>query len=149
MFPGEQRQARVALIPAGVMGFTSLLGTLWLMLNYQLGLAALVMGLAAILLAWFYSAPPIQLHTHGLGEISATLVLTVLTPLIGFHLQSKQFTLRPFLAIIPLCFLQFNMLISVAIPDAEGDQKVNKRTLVVILGQPASARLYLIGLGLA
>ena len=107
------------------------------------------MLLLAIVLAWFYSAPPIRLHSRGIGEVGATLVLSVLTPLVAYYLQSGRVAHVPILAIIPLCFLQFNMLVSVAIPDAEGDRSVNKRTLVVVLGQATTAQLFLLILGLA
>jgi 1,4-dihydroxy-2-naphthoate octaprenyltransferase len=81
--------------------------------------------------------------------VSATLVLSVLTPLVAYYLQAGRLAHVPFLAIIPLCFLQFNMLVSVAIPDAEGDRYVNKRTLVVVLGRATTARLTLFMLTLA
>ncbi len=139
---------RVALGSAIVLGSIALAGTLGLALYGHLDSFIFFALLLSIGLAWFYSAPPVRLHSHGIGEISATFVLSVLTPTIGFYLQSGRLTLIFILAIIPLCFLQFNMLISVAVPDAESDARVAKRTLVVLLGQAASARLYLLMLTL-
>jgi 1,4-dihydroxy-2-naphthoate octaprenyltransferase len=52
--------------------------------------------------------------------------------------------LLPILAVIPLCFFQFAMLLSVNFPDAAGDVRVNKRTLVVIFGPQRTSSLFLI-----
>jgi 1,4-dihydroxy-2-naphthoate polyprenyltransferase len=139
----------VALVSAAAFGVLALGGTLWLVTNWRPGPLAAPMLLLAIVLAWFYSAPPIRFHSRRIGEVSATLVLSVLTPLVAYYLQAGQLTHVLILAIIPISCLQFNMLVSVAIPDAEGDRYVNKRTLVVVLGRATTARLYLLILGLA
>jgi len=139
----------IALLSAAAFGMVALGGTLWLVLNWRLGPLAAPMLLLAIILAWFYSAPPIRLHSRGIGEVSATLVLSVLTPLVADYLQTGQLTPIPILAIIPLCFLQFDVIVSVALPDVEGDRCVNKRTLIVLLGRARTVRLYLLMLGLA
>ena len=55
--------------------------------------AAAVLILAA-LLAWFYSAPPLALHSRGLGEVTTALVVTGLTPLAGFLLQARRWVGR-------------------------------------------------------
>jgi 1,4-dihydroxy-2-naphthoate octaprenyltransferase len=45
---------------------------------------------------------------------------------------------------MPLCCFQFVMLLAVNFPDAAGDARVNKRTLVVIFGPQRAAQLFLI-----
>jgi 1,4-dihydroxy-2-naphthoate octaprenyltransferase len=103
----------------------------------------------AIALAWSYSSPPLRLHNRGVGEVAATTIVAGLTPLIGCYLQAGEFPRQVWLSILPLLCLQFNMLLSVALSDREGDAAVGKRTLVVLLGRPATARLYLAILGVA
>jgi 1,4-dihydroxy-2-naphthoate octaprenyltransferase len=51
-----------------------------------------------------------------------------------------------FLAVVPLALLQFNMLLSVHLPDVESDAAVAKRTLVVILGRQRTGCIYQINL---
>ena len=149
VLPEGQLPPRVALYAAIGLGLIAFAATMWLVLHWQLGSLTAYLLLLSIFLAWFYSAPPLRLHSHGVGEISATFVVSVLTPVIGFYLQAGQLTRTLILAIIPLCFLQFNVLISVAIPDVEGDRRVNKQTLVVLLGRFTAARLYLLALALS
>jgi 1,4-dihydroxy-2-naphthoate octaprenyltransferase len=100
--------------------------------------------LATVSLAWFYSAPPLRLHSTGLGELDVALVVTGLVPFLGFHLQAPGLAGWPvlLLAIGPLMLLQVAMLLAIEFPDAEGDRQVGKRTLLVRLGAERTARLY-------
>jgi len=133
---------RVAFVTAVVLGSTAVILTLLLTLIRRPHPLVLAIILPAIGLAWAYSAPPFRLHWRGLGEVSATLIVAVLTPLAGFYLQTGQLSLMPFLAVTPLCLLQFNMLVSVAVPDADSDNLAGKRTLAVRLGHKTMSRLY-------
>jgi 1,4-dihydroxy-2-naphthoate octaprenyltransferase len=100
------------------------------------------MILLALILSWSYSAPPLHLHSRGLGEFTTALLVPGLTPLLGFYLQSHHLEVFPFLAIFPLCCLQFIMLLMIEFPDEAGDRAVGKNTLVVRLGSNRAARLY-------
>ena len=104
---------------------------------------------AAFFLAWGYSAPPLRLHSRGVGEITTAVVVTLLTPLVGFVLQAGRLRLLPFLAVMPLCAMQFAMLLAIEFPDAAGDAVVGKRTLVVRWGGARAARLYQIAVAVA
>ncbi len=138
--------ARVAAI---LLGAIAVIGVLLLALIELPGPLTVPMVLIAVFLAWEYSSPPLRLHANGAGEISGVFIVSVLTPLLGYYLQTGQITALPILAILPLCCLQLNMLLSVDLPDAEGDAAVNKRTLVVRLGRSTVARIYLIALASA
>lgn len=96
----------------------------------------------SLILSWAYSTPPLQLHSRGLGELTTALLVPGLTPLLGFYLQTSSLNPVLFLAIFPLCCLQFAMLLTIEFPDASSDASVNKRTLVVRLGAPRAARLH-------
>lgn len=106
-------------------------------------LPALVM---VLVLSWEYSAPPLRLHSLGLGELAVTLVVTALVPFFGFSLQAPDLVGARvlLLAVAPLCCLQFAMLLAIEVPDAAGDRAVGKRTLVVRLGTERAARLYVL-----
>jgi 1,4-dihydroxy-2-naphthoate polyprenyltransferase len=109
------------------------------------GTAAASTILAAGILAWFYSAPPVALHSRGLGEVTTAIVVTGLTPLCGFLGTAGGWTpgapMLPVLGLtlLPLAALQFAMLLTIEFPDAAGDAAVGKRTLVVRWGAPWAA----------
>jgi 1,4-dihydroxy-2-naphthoate polyprenyltransferase len=132
-----------ALRLALIFGVVALLANLMLSLFIRTGFVTFLFMLTAQALAWFYSAPPVRLHSRGLGEVVTAVIVTLLTPLTGFYLQYGQFTLLPFLAVVPLCCFQIAMLLSIEFPDAEGDRRVGKRTLVIRLGEARAAHLYI------
>jgi 1,4-dihydroxy-2-naphthoate octaprenyltransferase len=133
---------RTALIIAMILGGIAFMGNLILSLFIRPGLTTLALLLLAQLLAWFYNAPPVQLQSRGLGELTTVIVVTLLTPLTGYYLQTRSFGLIPLLAVMPLGCFQFAMLLAIELPDAEGDRQAGKCTLVVRLGAPLAARLY-------
>jgi 1,4-dihydroxy-2-naphthoate polyprenyltransferase len=113
------------------------------------GQPALSVLLAGVALSWFYSAPPLRLHSRGAGELTVAIVVPVLTTLAGYTLQAGRLALLPLLVTLPLALFQFAMLLAIGFPDAAGDAAVGKRTLVVRLGPASAARLWLIVLALA
>jgi len=104
---------------------------------------------AALVLAWSYSSPPLRLHSAGLGEIAIALIVTGLTPLLGYSLQAGRLDLLPVLAVLPLCLIQLATQIIVDLPDIEGDTAAAKRTLAVRLGVDRGTRWYSLGLVVA
>ncbi|MSP14391.1 MAG: prenyltransferase [Chloroflexi bacterium] len=106
------------------------------------GPLALPLVMLALLLAWGYSAPPLKLHSRGLGELDIALIVPGLTPLLGFYLQTGRLDLLPFLAIVPLICLQFAMSLVIGFPDADADAQVGKDSLIVRLGGERAVRLH-------
>ncbi|MEP6861608.1 MAG: prenyltransferase [Deltaproteobacteria bacterium] len=100
---------------------------------------------AMAVLAWEYSAPPFRLCAAGLGELDTAVVVTALVPLLGFLLQAPDLAGARVLglALVPLVLLQFAMLVAIEFPDAAGDAATAKRTLVVRMGAPAAAKLWI------
>jgi 1,4-dihydroxy-2-naphthoate octaprenyltransferase len=150
----ESFPAGVALAAALVFALIALGAGLVLASLPGSGRWTLPLLLLALVLAWEYSAPPLRLHAHGLGQLTGTVVISALTPLIGYYLQGGRFVPVPalmplLLAIFPLCCLQFAMLIGVDIPDVVGDAAAGKRTLVVRIGPARAASLYLLATLLA
>jgi 1,4-dihydroxy-2-naphthoate octaprenyltransferase len=137
---------RVALVTAVVMGLVALATSLWLALVLQTGPLTLPILFLSIAIAWLYSSPPLTLQSTGYGELAAAFLLAVLAPLVGFYLQSGRLDVTPFLAILPLFYFQFNMLLIVNYPDEEADALVGKRTLLVRWGGSRVARLYVLAL---
>ncbi len=108
----------------------------------------LLCGLGA-LIALASGAPPFRLDSRGLGELTVALIVTVLTPLMGFALQAGRLTLLPLLVVVPLFALQFAMMLVLELPDLAGDTAVGKRTLVAQLVPAGAVRLHSTVLALA
>ncbi|MFQ5613028.1 MAG: prenyltransferase [Anaerolineae bacterium] len=136
----------VALVTATILAAVALTAALVLALVLKSGGLALPLLVLALLLAWGYSAPPLRLHSRGLGELTTAVLVTGMTPLVGYYLQANRLALLPFLAVLPLCCLQFAMLLMIEFPDAAGDAAGGKRTLVVRMGGARAASLYLAAL---
>jgi len=132
----------VALVAAQLLALAAIIGTLVLGVIRQTGPLTMPLLLLALLLAWTYSAPPLQLHSRGVGEITTSLLVPGLTPFIGFYLQTGQLAWWPLMGLFPLCCFQFCMLLSINFPDAAGDAAVGKKSLVVRFGGENAARLY-------
>lgn len=90
---------------------------------------------AILVLSWEYSAPPLRLHSHGLGPLTASLVVGACTPLVGYGAQGGLWSLVVLLAVVPVTIAQFGLILVLDFPDAEGDARTGKRTLVVQLGK--------------
>lgn len=148
VLPGGVLSPRVALVAAGVLAALGLglVGAVAITAG-SIGPAAAGALLLAQALAWFYSAPPLVLHSRGWGEATTAVVVTGLTPLVGFLLQAGTPALAapgvmPLMAaLVPLLGLQFAMLLAIEFPDAAGDAATGKRTLVVRLGGVWAAAL--------
>ena len=84
-----------------------------------------------------------------LGEVTGAILITGMTPLVGFYLQAGRLASLPFLAVFPLCCMQMAMLLTVNFPDEAGDIAAGKYTLIYYWGRPAVVRLHRIVLLLA
>jgi len=106
------------------------------------GQYAALIGLA---LAWFYTAPPLQLNYRGMGEMTVTTVLNGCFPLIGYALASGEASVFPFLLLLPAFLIQFVRMTIMNLLDYEGDRRVGKRTLVVLLGPSTVIHMHAVG----
>ena len=133
--PGVARRAsRVCLAASLVM---------LLVVAFQAPLAGAV-GAVSLLGAWSYSAPPIKLMGSGWGEVSASLIVAFLTPLMGLLLQAggKPLPAVLFLVCLPLLLIHIAMLLAFEFPDRAADATFGKRTLAVRLGLPRAVWLH-------
>jgi 1,4-dihydroxy-2-naphthoate octaprenyltransferase len=95
---------------------------------------ASLIGAASLPLAWFYSAPPLALARRALGEIEASILVTILVPYAAYATQSAWPSESLIFACAPLFCLHMAMLIAFSLPDRETDALVGKATLAVVLG---------------
>ncbi|HEY0707747.1 MAG TPA: prenyltransferase [Polyangia bacterium] len=107
--------------------------------------------LAILVLSWAYSAPPMRLHSRGVGELDVAVVVTGLVPLLGFWVQAPDLVgLRVLLlAVVPPFLLQIAMTLAIEFPDHDGDRATGKRTLVVRLGPARAAAWFAVITGAA
>jgi len=141
--------ARVSLATSVVLGAIALCAVCGLAAQPGSPHYTLPLGVLIIALSWCYSAPPLRLLSRGLGEATTALVVTLLTPLLGFYVQTGALQPLLFLACFPLACLQFAMLLTIELPDARGDAAQGKRTLVVRRGAAWAARCVIALLALA
>lgn len=112
-----------------------------LLLAVKSGGGLMVLGLAGVLLAWSYSAPPLALMKRGMGEF--TVALTWGLVVVGAdYVQRGQFFVIPAAVAMSYALLVGNILLINGFPDACADAQVGKRTLVVRLGARRAAWLY-------
>jgi 1,4-dihydroxy-2-naphthoate octaprenyltransferase len=133
---------RAALMAAVTMALVALGTTAVLALVYRQPAWPVSLLLLAQFLAWEYSAPPLRLHSRGLGEVTVALIVPVLTPLVGYTLQAGRPAVLPLLAVFPLACFQAAMILVINFPDAASDRRAGKPTLVVRLGATRAARLH-------
>jgi len=142
VLPGGELPPWTALAAAVVLGAIALAAAVTLTARAECGPLTLPLVAVAGVLSWEYSAPPLRLHSRGLGELTVAIVVSGLVPIISFYLQAGRIEALPVLAIVPLCCFQLGMLLAIEFPDAAGDAAVGKRTLVVRLGPRAAAWLH-------
>lgn len=119
-----------ALLGYGLLTAT-MAGGLWL--AWVAGPGLLVIGAAGLLVAWAYSAPPLQLVSRGLGELC--IVAAWLLVVAGAdYVQRGAFSVLPWAAGLSYALLVANLLYINQFPDHQGDAAAAKRTVVVRLG---------------
>jgi 1,4-dihydroxy-2-naphthoate octaprenyltransferase len=133
--------SRTQTIVSGAIFY--LLGiTIGLFIFIQRESAILMLGIAGVLLAFFYHAPPVKLSYRGLGEIA---VATVYCPMIccGTYLvQRNEVSTEAIFISIPLGLLIAAFLVINEFPDRKADLSVHKMNLVVRLGVQKSNWLF-------
>jgi len=120
----------------GTLGLVTAIGLYFL---WQRGLPMLVLGVAGIVLVltytrWITRRPVLCLLAPGLG-FGPVMVLGAIMALGG-----KIDTAAVLVTLVAQCLVSELLLIN-QIPDAEADQKVGRRHLVITLGQKAAAGL--------
>lgn len=126
------RAARVTTIASlGLIGWVAI----------SSGWAAIV-GILALAGAWAYSAPPVRLVATPFGITTSSLIVAVLTPLVGGLLRGP-FTDSRFLPVtLVLLLIHHAMLLAFEKPDADSDAAAGKRTLTVRVGPRVAGRLH-------
>jgi 1,4-dihydroxy-2-naphthoate octaprenyltransferase len=147
-FSGGSRMIQNGLITPKKVLYASLItfilgGGIGLYLNYISGKnVILFLGIAGILLAFFYTAKPIQIGYSSFGELATGIGFGPLMVMGSYYVQAQQLPIKVFLVSIPIGILIALILYINEFPDYVADKAVGKRTLVVVLGKKKAATLY-------
>jgi 1,4-dihydroxy-2-naphthoate polyprenyltransferase len=106
----------------------------------------LILGLIGLLGGFFYTAPPVRLGYRSVGEPVIAMLFGLLPVYGSYYLQTKTIDIIPLLPAVIVGILIFLVILINEFPDVAADAAVNKRTLVVRFGIPASVRIYRIAL---
>ncbi|MDD1657217.1 MAG: prenyltransferase [Methanomicrobiales archaeon] len=95
---------------------------------------------AGNLLGWYYSAPPLSLSYHGLGEAATMFGAAFMMPATGYLVVKGTLDPAFILFCLPLLPLGYFFILSVELPDMEADRAGGKNTAVVRRGREAALR---------
>lgn len=137
---GVLTAAQTARFGVILLLLTGMIGGL-LMAASGYGLA--LIGLLGFVIGWGYSAPPLQLNSRGLGELSVGLGFGLLIPWGADYVQRGDYALFAALAGLPYGLLAANLLLINQFPDCEADRQAGKHHWVVRLGPARAPWLYL------
>ncbi|MDG6985707.1 MAG: prenyltransferase [Nitrososphaerota archaeon] len=113
------------------------------------GVAIILVIGAGILGSVLYTADPVVLKAHALGEATVFVMWGLLIPVGAFMVQTGYFSWSPLVAAVPIGLFVALVLLANNIRDIGYDGSVRTRTLAVVLGAARSERLYSVLLGLA
>jgi 1,4-dihydroxy-2-naphthoate octaprenyltransferase len=104
------------------------------------GWILLLVGVVGIVIAWFYTAPPLRFGSRsGVGEVVCVLGCGPVIAFGAFFVQTRTLSWPGFVAGLPIGLLMGLVLFINEFQDVEADAAVGKRTLVVVLGTKAAS----------
>jgi len=148
-FTGGSRMIQNGLLTpreviSGALAAFALACVVGLYLAYVRGPLIFVLGLVGIFSGFFYTAPPFNLVSRGIGEFFIGLNFGVLMTLGSYFVQTGQLAWEPVVASIPVGLLIVGVLYINEFQDAPADGAVGKDHLVVRLGRKRAALGYLL-----
>lgn len=148
-FTGGSRMIQAGLLTpkeviSGALAAFALACVIGLILAYIRGPLIIVLGLIGIFSGFFYTAPPFNLVSKGIGEFFIGLNFGVLMTLGSFFVQTGYLAWEPVVAAIPVGLLIAGVLYINEFQDAPADGAVGKDHLVVRLGRRKAALGYLV-----
>lgn len=121
-------------------GFAALAG---IYLIIVAGWPVLVIGLLSIAAGIAYTAGPIPLGYHGLGDLAVFIFFGLVAVLGTYYVQAEEITVQSILVALPPGLLATAILVINNLRDLPTDQKAGKRTLAVRIGRQGTQIEYL------
>lgn len=119
----------------GAFTFAAILG---LILVYLCGWPVLLIGVASIAAAYFYTAAPLSLAYHALGDLTGFIFMGPAIVLGAYYVQALGVTWGAVLASFSVGFLGAGILLANNVRDIESDPAHGKRTVATLLGRDAA-----------
>ncbi len=136
------------ILYVGIIAFV-LAGIIGLYLNFKVaGNVILIIGVIGVLLGYFYTAPPFRLGYIPLGEVVSGFCCGPLIVYGSYYVQAQSLSWRPFGAAVTIGILVSLILFINEFPDHDADKRVNKKTLIVVMGKEKAIKVYYLLLGL-
>ncbi len=129
------------VLSGGIICFV-LAALLGLILVYLVGPIILLFGLAAMAIAYFYSAEPFKFSSRGLGDVMVYIAMGFLMTWGSYYVQIPHWSWSAFAASVPVGFIAVAILNMNNTRDYQDDLVVNKRTLPVRFGQKFGQRFH-------
>jgi 1,4-dihydroxy-2-naphthoate octaprenyltransferase len=149
MIQNQVLKARQIIIASIICYIVGIVTAIYIVLTTQ-GILLIIFLLIAVLLGIFYTAVPIRLSYHGLGEIAVFVGFGPLGVLSAYYIQIGHLnSIMPLIASIPIAILIAVLLFINEFQDFEADKAAGKNTLVVSLGKKKSLKVYISGMVLA
>ncbi|MGK3997743.1 prenyltransferase [Sorangium sp. So ce1024] len=98
------------------------------------------LAIAALLLLWAYSYPPLRLSYRGGGELLQMVGVGAVLPIYGYLAQGGDLERLPVALLASLLPSHLGSAIATALPDEPSDRESAKRTLPVRVGGERAAR---------
>ena len=137
---GLLSERTMALLAWGFYALGALIG---IVLAATRGWDLLWLGVAGLLVGFFYTAPPFKLVHRGLGEIAVFAGFGPIMTLGAYFVQAQEYAWEPFLVSIPVGILIALVLYVNEVPDRPGDAAAGKRTLPVRFSKDAIINGYI------
>ena len=102
----------------------------------------LLVGLAAILAAWFYTGGSRPYGYRAMGEVSVFTFFGLVAVVGTVYVQIERWSWLAFAAAVPVGLLACALLIVNNLRDIPTDDRAGKRTLAVVLGDARTRLLY-------
>lgn len=128
---------------AATIGTVALAATVGLYLVWRGGWPILVLGLLAIIATFAYTAGPLPIGYHGLGEVFVFLFFGLIAVAGTYYVQARQLSALALAASLPVGCLVTAILVVNNLRDLETDRGAGKRTLAVRVGRGATQAEYL------
>lgn len=148
----EQRVGPKRLVASGVISQKAMITAIFvtasvsfvlgLYLVYLHGFIVLLIGISSLFFAWMYTGGPYPLAYNGLGDVFVFLFFGVVAVCGTYYVHTGQYSHYAVLCSLSPGLLAANILAANNIRDINGDAKIGKNTLAVILGEVISRKLY-------
>ncbi len=134
----------IAIKLALILSTVSILTAFILVYLFDFQPLIVIITLLTNLFGWFYSAPPIQLNTRRLGEVTIAIGTGFSIPTIGFLATGGKINLTFLVFTVPFMLYGFILSLSLELPDLEVDKDHGRNNLVVLMGRRKTTFLILL-----